>query len=138
MPACMCLCVCQLWKSQWLQLHIASSLGPVRLEKYSNEEEARQSCDDVHKPIHLTNLQSLRRVAVDSRKQAIEITFSSAQNPPFVFCPDNGEWQINKDVMAWVVIRYLGLGISHSGLGIPRWTVPVCSDLFGSSTGVVS
>jgi len=83
--------VLQLLKSQWLQLHCASSRGPVRLERYASQDAAKQSVDEVHKPIQLTNLSTVRRVAIEGRKQAIEISFSSAQMPSFTFCPDNGE-----------------------------------------------
>lgn len=78
-----------LWKSQWLQLHSASSRGPVRLEKYASQEAAKQSVDDVHKPIPLASLSSLRKLTVDVRRPAIEITFSDPQMSPFMFCPDN-------------------------------------------------
>jgi len=84
-----CICVRQLWKSQWLQLHSASSRGPVRLEKYASQEAAKQSVDDVHKPIPLASLSSLRKLTVDVRRPAIEITFSDPQMSPFMFCPDN-------------------------------------------------
>ena len=81
---------CQLWKSQWLQLHSASSRGPVRLEKYASEEVAQQALDDVNKPLELKHLNNVRRLAVDGRKQGIEISFGSSQMPPFMFCPDSG------------------------------------------------
>jgi len=81
---------CQLWKSQWLQLHSASSRGPPRLEKYSSLEAAQQSVDDVNKPIDLTHLHAVKRVTVDGRKQAVEISFSSSQMLPFMFCPESG------------------------------------------------
>jgi len=80
-----------MWKSQWLKLFNASSRGSVRLEKYSSKEAAEQSVDEVHKPVSLTQLQNLKRFTVDGRRQAIEITFSSSQIPPFMFSPDTGE-----------------------------------------------
>jgi len=86
-----CTCAWQIWKTQWLQLHSASSRGPIRLEKYSSQTEAENSVDDMHKPIPLANIQSLKRVAVDGRRQAIEISFSSSEMPPFMFSPESGE-----------------------------------------------
>lgn len=78
-----------LWKSHWLQLHNASSQGPVRLERYSSREAAHQSVDEVNKPVYLTKIQGMRRIATDGRKQAIEIFFSTSDVPSFTFCPDN-------------------------------------------------
>jgi len=83
--------VWQIWKSQWLQLHSLSSRGPIRLEKYSSELAAQQTCDDTRKHVPLTHLLSVRRLTLDSRKQAIEISFSGGQMLPFMFCPDNGQ-----------------------------------------------
>jgi len=84
--------ICQMLKSQWLQLYSASSKGPVRLEKYSSREAAQQSVDDTHKPIYLTKIQSVKHIPADGRKQAIEISFSSSDMQPFIFIPDNGQW----------------------------------------------
>jgi len=110
MHVCICMYICQLWKSQWLQLHAASSRGPVRLEKYSSQAVAQQSIDDVHKPVPLTHLQSVKRLTVDGRKQAIEVSFSAGQEPPFMFCPDTGESQIlghslSRQYLAWLMQR---------------------------------
>jgi len=84
----------ELWKSHWLQLHNASSQGPVRLERYSSRDAAQQAVDDVNKPVYLTNISGMRRVTVDARKQAIEIFFGSSDMQSFVFSPDTGQSRV--------------------------------------------
>jgi len=63
----------------------------VRLERYASREAAHQAVDEVNKPVYLTSINGMRRVATDGRKQAIEIFFSSSEMPSFMFCPDNGQ-----------------------------------------------
>jgi len=63
----------------------------VRLERYSSREAAHQAVDEVNKPVYLTKIQGMRRIATEGRKQAIEIYFSSSDTPSFMFCPDNGQ-----------------------------------------------
>jgi len=42
----------------------------------------------------------MKRLTVDSRKQAIEISFSGGQLVPFMFCPENGQSLIPNHILA--------------------------------------
>jgi hypothetical protein len=79
----------RMWKTKWLILRCASSRGPLRLEKYSDEKTALASSEDPPNCVALTDVHNIVRLTVDGRL-AIQIFFESrVAQPTFVFSPEN-------------------------------------------------
>lgn len=62
-----------LWQRRWIVLRRASSKGPCRLEKYTDEKTARSS--GAHKAAFLNTVNSVSRLTASVRKHAFIICF---------------------------------------------------------------
>ncbi|XP_030634063.1 docking protein 5-like [Chanos chanos] len=80
------------YQKYWLVMRGASSRGPKRLEKYSNEHAANTHC--YHKVIKLTNVRNVIRHPQQERKCAVTLVFNNDSKMTFV-CESEmeaGEW----------------------------------------------
>ena len=75
-----------LWQKRWLVLRSTSNKGPCRLEKYADENAARNV--DQHKVQLLTNVSAVTRLVPFSKKHAFTIDFHDGSSK--IFSCDSG------------------------------------------------
>ncbi|KAL0977906.1 hypothetical protein UPYG_G00163050 [Umbra pygmaea] len=86
-----CLPWTNIYRCCWLILRTASSKGPRRLERFSNEQAA--NCHCYHKVTDLTKIRNVYKTPQTKKKNAVVLTFND--DSPKVFACDS-EWEANE------------------------------------------